>query len=969
MNLLGILGLAALLVPAVWALGQRMGRGAGWGGAAGLLGVAALLTAAWTGRGDAPVVEHLTPWIPQIGVNVALRLDGLGYLFGMLVLVIGAVVLAYSSGYLKPGRHGSFYALMMFFAVAMLGLVLADDIVLLYVMWEFTTLCSFMLISRSGQAGVQPAIRTFLTTVAGGLCLLAAVAIAWVTTGTTTLSAILVDPVWAERPELTATVAVLVALAAFTKSAQFPFHSWLPDAMVAITPVSAYLHAAAMVKAGIYLLLRFSTLFADVPAWNWLLITIGAVTALMGAVFALQRHDLKGLLAYSTVSQLGFLVAIIGLGSHYAIAGALVHTCAHALFKSALFMSVGLIDHEAGTRDIRELSGLGRSMPVTAVILTAAAASMAGLPPLFGFVSKEALFKAASEAPAPVSWLVGGALVAAACLTFAYSARMLRPLFGPPMEAAPHEAPASFWLPVALVSGAGVVLGLFGPIAEPLLTPAAQVVAGPEATTDLALWHGINPALFMSLAVIAIGAGLVALRHPIDRLLDRRLLPFNAVGVVDTLRDGNIALGRKVGDLTRSDSPFTHLVPPLGALVALGVAGLIWAQPPGPVLEDSVRPTDWLLLVLVIAAVVLANRARTRITMVVIVGVAGFAMSLYYFSLGAVDVALTQLMVEILTLVMMVLVLARLPEMFHRSPNRHRGIAFVLGIGVGGVAGLAAWALTGRRELSEVGNWYLANTYETTGGTNIVNTILVDFRALDTLGELTVLGVAALALISALEARGLLPYRPDTRHPNLARAVADPASNTIILRMTTLVVGPVLIALSIYFFFRGHNAPGGGFNAALVLGAGISLLYLSHSRDTLSAPRWAVPLIGWGVVVGVTVGLFGLLDGSFLRPLHAELFGIKLTSALLFDLGVYFAVAGVILATIVRLGTREGRPQLRHTDTEGEAYHGPGGTVDEVHHPATSPRLSTYTSGDRVHRADATGEPHTHRNDEAGGPS
>ena len=961
MTLVVVLGLTALLVPLAWWLGNVMGRSAGWPMAAALLGSAGALTAVWTdatGEGGERAVSQVLPWMPDIGVALALRMDGLSYFFGMLVLVIGAVVLAYSARYLGKGGYGSFYGLMTFFAAAMLGLVLADDLVMMYVTWEFTTVCSFLLISRSGPAGTEPAIRTFLVTVLGGLGLLTTVAIAWVGTGTTRLSEVLVHPFWGENPALTVAAAMLVALAAFTKSAQFPFHGWLPDAMVAITPVSAYLHAAAMVKAGIFLLLRFSEVFAQVPAWNALLIGTGLLTALMGAVFALQRRDLKGLLAYSTVSQLGFLVATIGIGTTYAIAGAVVHTAAHALFKSALFMSVGVIDHEAGTRDIRELSGLGKSMPVTATIMVLATASMAGIPPLFGFVSKEAMFKAASEAhlPLPVVVLIGGVMVAAAMLTFAYSCRMLLPflparfggrLTGEPMEEPPREGGFAFVAPVAVVALAGVVLGLAGPLAEPLLTPAAQAVMGPEAETDLALWHGVNPALFMSIAVILGGIVLVALRERIDTALDRRLLPFTAVGVVDLLRDGAISFGQRVGNLTRSDSPYRHLVPPLAMLVLLAAGGLVIVPNLGEAQPVS-HTTDWALLALVALSVVLAGRARTRISMVAIVGVAGFAMSLYYFSLGAVDVAFTQLMVEILTVVVIVLVLNRLPGSFHRTPRRHAWVGAVLGVLTGAAAGLATLAFTGSRGLSELGHYFLAEAEALTGGTNVVNTILVDFRALDTLGELTVLGMAGIAVIVALDARGLLPYRPDTRRARVARAATNPLDNGILLRTVSLIIGPLLVGLSIYYFLRGHYSPGGGFNSALVLGAGISLIYLAAPADRLRLPQPYVALIGWGIVVAIVVGLVGYLDGSFLRPLHSEVGDVKINSALVFDLGVYFAVAGVVLATVVKLGTRSGRPPLRHAEYSGDSTQGPGGTVDKPHHPDTTPHVGSAKESDRA---------------------
>ncbi|WP_284305161.1 hydrogen gas-evolving membrane-bound hydrogenase subunit E [Mobilicoccus caccae] len=545
---------------------------------------------------------------------------------------------------------------------------------------------------------------------------------------------------------------------------------------------------------------------------------------------------------------------------------------------------------------------------------------------------------------------MGLVMVVAASFTFAYSARMILPVFpGPPMEEPPREGSVGFLLPVAVVSLAGVVLGLAGPIAEPLLTPAAQAVLGEKAETDLALWHGVNPALLMSLAVIALGSVLVAFRHPLERLLgDRKLLPFTAIGITESLRDGSIALGRRVGDVTRSDAPFGHLAWPLVMLVVLAGGGLAIARV-DPVHAPITRPTDWILLFLVTVGVVLANVAHTRMTIVVVVGVAGFAMSLFFFTLGAVDVALTQLMIETLTLVVIVLVLARLPDTFHRTGRARLAMAGVLAVLTGAAAGLGTWAFTGRRDLSEVGRTFLTEGEELTGGTNVVNTILVDFRALDTLGEFVVLGVAALAVIVALEGRGLLPYRPSPRRARVAEAVEDPVSNTIILRVTDRFLGPLLLVLSAYLFLRGHNAPGGGFVSALVLGAGISLIYLAAPDDRVSRlSRAYVTLIGWGAIIGVVTGLAGYADGSFLRPLHASLGGIKLTSALVFDLAVYLAVAGIILAAISRLGTTAGRPPLRKVGTQEEAMVGRGGTVDEPHHPDTAPRLATTGERDRT---------------------
>ncbi|OLT46221.1 hypothetical protein BJF85_17450 [Saccharomonospora sp. CUA-673] len=354
--LLACLAIVLLSCALALPLTHRLGRNSGWVLAAPLLVAAGLLVAVAEPAGP---VDEVWPWMPTLGVDFALRLDGLSLLFSLLVLVIGAGVLIYSTRYLgSNGRHGSFYLLMTVFALAMLLLVLTDNLVVLFVAWEATTLCSFFLIARPGPHARESAIRTLLVTAAGGLALLAAVVVVAVGTGTTRISAALADPIWHENAGFVVAVAALVAAAAFTKSAQFPFQAWLPDSMVAITPVSAYLHAAAMVKAGIYLLLRFSPALAGEQVWSLLLISAGLITALFGAVAALRRYDLKELLAFSTVSQLGLLVAMIGVGTPAALTAALVHTVAHALFKSALFMLVGVIDLQAGTRDIRKLADL-----------------------------------------------------------------------------------------------------------------------------------------------------------------------------------------------------------------------------------------------------------------------------------------------------------------------------------------------------------------------------------------------------------------------------------------------------------------------------------------------------------------------------------------------------------------------------------------------------------------------------------
>ena len=415
---------------ATFPLHRVLGRDAGWPLALVLLASTGLVLAqAPQVLGAGTPIEFAKPWMPEIGVELRLRMDGVGWLFALLVNGVGALILAYSARYFPPGPRLGFYALMTLFALAMTGLVLADDVVLLFVFWELTTVASFLLIGLSGRSGHAPAIRALLTTVVGGLALMTAVILMALRTGTTRLSTILADPVWAEDPAFSSTVAVLVILAAFTKSAQFPFHYWLPDAMAASTPVSAYLHAAAMVKAGVFLLMRFTPALAELPLWNYTLITFGLVTAVVGAVFALQQYDLKKLAAYSTVSQLGLLVAVIGVGTEAALVAAAVHTFAHALFKAALFMTVGVVDHEVGSRDLRELGGLRRALPLTAAAGGVAAVSMAGLPPLLGFASKEEAFGAFLGAPG-VAWFALLAPLWLWCFgTLGEVADLLAPLF------------------------------------------------------------------------------------------------------------------------------------------------------------------------------------------------------------------------------------------------------------------------------------------------------------------------------------------------------------------------------------------------------------------------------------------------------------------------------------------------------------------------------------------------------------
>lgn len=891
MTLLGLLIGGWLLTALAPLFARWLGHRAGWPLAAGLLVLAAM---AFVLGYDANV-EQSVPWIPSLDIALRLRLDGLSMVFVALVLVVGALVMIYSTAYFRGKPTVSYYTLMTAFAASMTMLVLADDLVLLFVSWEFTTLCSYLLILRSGPDAGPPATRTLLVTVAGGLCLLAAVATIAVRTGTTHLTTALADPAWAEDGTFAATVAVLVAVAAMTKSAQFPFHAWLPDAMVAPAPVSAYLHAAAMVKAGIYLLLRFAEPASHAPVWSVLLISVGLVTSFIGAVFALQRTDLKALLAYSTVSHLGLLTLVIGIGTTTALTAAVVHVIAHASFKSAGFLYVGLLEKRAGTRDIREVRGLLRSMPFASALILIAAIAMGGIPPTLGFVSKELVIDGALHGTG--LWLA--ALVAlSAAITVAYSGRMVvSTLPGTPTPLTPGRGTWPMAAAIAVGALAAGALGLFAPLLDPLVGRAVGASGGP-ADVHLALWHGVNTALGLSLAAIAAGVVLILARRGVDRALDRRLFPITGVGAVEAVQHGVVVGGRRLGDFGRTTAPAAHLAVPLVLVALIGAGGLVAVRP-----SWEAAPSSWVdtgLLLLVSAGVLATLLARTRLGAVISVGIAGFAVALWFFNLGAADVALTQLLVEILTVVIMVLVLRHLPPGFPRRPRGRSVVAAVLAVVAGVVATFATLVLTGRPELSAVGRWYVENGPEATGGSNVVNTILVEFRALDTFGELVVLAVAALAIAALVEARPQVT-RPEL--PTASRLLEPPATNMVFIRVFARLLLPLMIFGSLYALLRGHNAPGGGFIAALIGAAALALRYLAAPTDDEARSGLPyLPIAGAGVVVAALSGFIGFAEQSFLTPLHGYVFGYHLTSSLVFDVGVYLAVFGVILGALDLLG-------------------------------------------------------------------
>jgi multicomponent Na+:H+ antiporter subunit A len=905
-----VFGLAAI-TPA---LTRVLGRDVGYLGAAVFLGLAGWLAS------DAPAVLGGTPvtaevaWLPSAGLSFALRLDSLGLLFALIVLGIGALVLAYGARYFardQRAKASRYLSLLTFFAGAMLGLVLADDAVLLFVFWELTSVSSFFLIGGLGE-GKAGAIRAFLVTAIGGLALLAGVVLLSVVTGTTSLSAILADAAAITSSPLAPAIIVLLLLAAATKSAQLPFHFWLPGAMVAPTPVSTYLHAATMVKAGIYLLFRFSPVFGGDVRWQVPLVLLGLATAVFGAVVASNRNDLKSLLAYSTVSQLGLLVGIIGIGTPLALAAAALHTLAHALYKAALFMTVGIVDHETGTRDLRQLGGLRRTLPLTAFAGGVAALSMAGLPPLLGFVSKEEALASFVELGEP-AWLGPLAVVLAVTAsigTFVYSARYYLRTFEGPVRTAAHPAPTGFAAPAALAAATGLVLGLVVPFLDPLVNAISRDTTGTSAELHLALWHGLTVPLLLSAIVIGSGLVLVWRRDAVERLQDRVTM-WSGEGVFDRSFDASVALGRLVGRQATPNAPAAYLLPIVALVLAGGVTMAVLTDLPSGPAAGSL-PADWAIIVLLAGCIVGVVQARSRLAAVATLGLAGFTVAGWFVLLGAPDLALTQLLVETLTVALVVVVFRRLPSTFARGGARRKVSAGLIAATVGILAGTATFLLTGRRELSDIGARFLAEGEGLTGGSNVVNTILVDFRALDTLGEITVIAAAAAAIVAIVRQSerdpiprpGLAPQPPSD---DIERWGGIGVIDSPILRSANTLLAPVMVAVSLWLLVRGHGAVGGGFIGGLTAGAAVVLLYFSrgHQRIWQSRLLRTLPLAGTGLLIAVGYGLGGLaFSGSFLDggKLAVPGVGLELAASLVFDVGVYLVVVGMVVGIVRHLG-------------------------------------------------------------------
>lgn len=704
------------------------------------------------------VLQGTLSWIPSLQMSLSFRLDGLGLLFSLLISGIGALVLLYASSYLHDHPHqGRFYGYTLAFMAAMLGTVLAGDLITLFIFWELTGLCSFLLIGFDYQqaASRRAALQALLVTGAGGLALLAGLILLAEVAGSSTLAVILGAGEQVRHHPLYLPILLLLLAGAFTKSAQFPFHFWLPGAMAAPTPVSAYLHSATMVKLGVFLLARFSPVLGGTHSW-WLWLTaIGGITLLLGAAKALLRTDLKQILAWTTVSALGMLTFLLGIGTDPAITAAMLLLTVHALYKSALFLAAGAVDHGTGTRDVQRLGGLAPSMPQVALAAGLSALSMAGLVPLAGFIAKELFYEATLHAPA-APWLLSSVALAGNSLTVA--AALLAgylPFYGTLRDRSlhPHQVDLRLWLPPLIPALAGLLVGLF-PVGfgTLLLMPAVAQVAGAPVPVELALWHGFSPVLLLSLGTLASGLGLYLLCRRWRWL--QRLPGWDTEQLYDLLLEQVPRSASWVTFRLQSGRLRYYLMTVTGVAVALMASTLAVnsnADLQLPIPDGSLH--EWLTALVILAGALFAAITSSRLAAVAALGVVGYGVALIYIIFGAPDLAMTQFCIETLSIILFVLVLHKLPRFALLSTTRTRLRDLVVALGIGGVMTMLAWRAVSQPLIPSLSTWFMEQSLPAGHGRNVVNVILVDFRALDTLGEITVLAVAALGVYGMLKKR------------------------------------------------------------------------------------------------------------------------------------------------------------------------------------------------------------------------
>lgn len=939
---------ALIAIPLVLRLGRR---------AFPLLALVPAAGTVWVAANLDRTPTETVQWAPGIHLTLDLRMDSLSALMALTALGVGALVLFYCTWYFddqEPRLH-LFAAELVAFAGVMFGLVVADNLILLYIFWEITSVLSFLLVGHYAEraSSRRAATQALLVTTLGGLAMLVGLIILAQESGSYLLSAIVAAP---PSGPLVHWALGLVIIGAISKSAIAPLHFWLPGAMTAPTPVSAYLHSAAMVKAGVFLVAAMSPGLSGSSTWQLPIVGLGLVSLLMAGWRALRETDLKLVLAFGTVSQLGFLMVLVGIGSRNTMLAGLTMLLAHSLFKSALFMSVGVIDKTTGTRDIRQLSGLGRKRPALAVFFTLAAASMAGLPPFLGFVGKEAAFSTVLDEerlygmPALV---VTAGLVAGSVLTFSYTTRLVTGAFRSKSvfddgtsPAVADSRPTGFWfLSVpALLATAGLVLGVWSAPVETLIARYVDTAFPPgslwygDYQYHLGLWHGLGIPLALTIVVYVLGSMLYVAQRIVERMQFESPALGNADRIYDAvLRFFDVLSLRLTGSIQRGSLPLTLGIILL-TLVLFPFISLLVGTREGLHMELAGNPVVLIVMIPMTIAAIAATVLRNRLAAVIAMSVTGYGVAVVFAFHGAPDLALTQVLVETLMMVTFVLVLRTMPAEVPLSEGFHRLRAW-LGIGVGLlVVVVGAYAINARQDPA-VSTVFADIAYRIGNGSNAVNVTLVDIRAWDTLGEITVLLVAATGVASLVfrnRRYGSGPRIADadkTRSGRRAIAAArivieapgaspgrwlvgatvrDPRARSLVLEVTTRLIFPTMMVLSLFFFFTGHNNPGGGFAGGLVAGLALVLRYLAGGRYELgeAIPFDAGRILGVGLLLAAGTAAASLAFGApalssatleWTLPVFGE---VKLVTALFFDAGVYLIVVGLVLDILRSLGAR-----------------------------------------------------------------
>ncbi len=949
-----VAGLAAILLPsdsrtpATWLAGATMA-------------ICLVLTLSlYPSVSSGDPIRYRIEWIPSLGLDFTLRMDGLAWIFAALISGIGFLVVVYTRYYISPEDPvRRFYLFFLAFAGSMLGVVLSGNLILLVVFWELTSISSFLLIGywHHNQAARDGARMALTITAIGGLALLAGVLIIGHIVGSYDLDAVLGSGDAIRTSGLYVPALLLVLLGTLTKSAQFPFHFWLPNAMAAPTPVSAFLHSATMVKAGVFLMARLWPVLSDTHEWFVILGLAGMISLVLGAYLAMFQQDLKGLLAYSTISHLGLITLLLSLGSPLAAVAAIFHMLNHATFKASLFMAAGIIDHEAGTRDLRKLSGLFRFMPITGTLVMVASAAMAGVPLLNGFLSKEMFFAEAvrTHADSWVDTVAPYAAVLGSALAVTYSIRLIHSIFlGVPPESfprQPHEPP--FWMrfPVMFLVVACLVVGIIpGLTVGPFLHVAVSSVLGPETPQySLAVWHGFTLPLAMSALALAggallyLGAGdyLERAERPLlfGRIQGQRI--FEQVMVAISWRGA-----RFIEDVfgTRRLQPQMRLL--AAAAIAAGalplaVSGLGFGAH-GSGQADFVFAGLWGTGM--VCAVAAAHQAKFhRLAALVLLGGTGLVTCMTFIWLSAPDLAATQLVVEIVTTVLILLGLRWLPKRSEAlleprgildRARRFRDLAIAVAAGVGMTA--ISYAVMTRPPPATIADFFIEKAYSDGGGRNVVNVILVDFRGFDTLGEITVLGIVALTVFALLRRFRPAPdniERPEQQRIQWSSDEQDPdreagATAADYLYVPSVIMQwmfPVVIVLAAYLFLRGHDAPGGGFAAGVAMAAGFILQYMAGGTVWVEDRLRILPVkwIGGGLLLAALTGAASMLAGkafltSYFSYAELPLIGkLPMASATLFDLGVFGLVVGATVLMLIAIAHQSIR-RLRAARLEEE---------------------------------------------------